>query len=33
MKKLPMAMMPTTMMSGLSIFGSDMPADFIASNS
>ncbi len=33
MKKLPTAMMPTTMTSGFMIFGSDMPADFMASSS
>ena len=33
MKKLPTAMPPTMTSSGRSIFGSDMPADFIASSS
>lgn len=33
MKKLPMEISPTTTSSGLMILGSDIPADFIASNS
>ena len=33
MKKLPTETMLTRMMSGLVIFTSDMPADFIASSS